>query len=206
MYLRKEGFGVEVAPTGAEGLRLAAASPPDIIILDIMLPDTDGFEVCRRLRSSSQVPIIMLTARDTATDKVVGLELGADDYMTKPFDPRELVARVKSILRRAGAGAAGDEAREGRFRAGELVLDTERREVFVSNTEIELTAKEFDLLHYLLINRGMALSRQQILERVWGYQFAGDTRTVDVHINQLRKKLGNEVNIETVRTIGYKLK
>lgn len=202
LYLEKEGFTVEVADSGSEGLELAGAAHPELVILDIMLPDIDGFEVCRRLRHDSSVPIIMLTARDTSTDKVVGLEMGADDYVTKPFDPRELVARVKSVLRRAAA-SGGDATSP--LAAGGVSLDPGRREVEAGGEAVRLTAREFELLHFMMINAGLALSRQQLLERVWGYDFAGDTRTVDVHINQLRKKLGDALTIETVWGVGYKL-
>lgn len=202
MYLKKEGYKVDVAYSGGEGLAMASKNSPRLVLLDIMLPDIDGFEVCRRIRKDSDIPIIMLTARDTSTDKVVGLELGADDYITKPFEPQELVARVKSVLRRSEM--AGKQAGE-LIEAGGVALDNERREVTVDENKVKLTAKEFELLHYLLINAGLVLSRQQLLEQVWGYDFAGDTRTVDVHINQLRKKLGPPVNIETVWSVGYKL-
>ena len=202
MYLEQEGYEVMLASTGEEGLKLAADNRPDLVLLDIMLPGIDGFEVCRRLRQESDIPIIMLTARDTSTDKVVGLELGADDYVTKPFEPRELVARAKAVLRRA---ATGDEPASEVIEAGEVRLDSARREVRAAGDEVRLTAKEFELLHYLMFNRGLALTRQQLLEQVWGYEFYGDTRTVDVHINQLRKKLGDALAIETVRGIGYKL-
>lgn len=202
MYLKKEGFSVVSALTGAEGLRLASEKQPRVVILDLMLPDIDGFEICRRLRHDSEVPIIMLTARDAATDKVVGLELGADDYITKPFDPRELVARVKSVLRRSEATIRGEPVT---LAAGPVTIDSSRREITINGKEVKMTAREFDLLHYLMLNRGLALSRQQLLEQVWGYDFFGDTRTVDVHINQVRKKLGKAVKIETVRSIGYKL-
>ncbi|MBI5870236.1 MAG: response regulator transcription factor [Actinobacteria bacterium] len=201
LYLEKEDFAVTVAATGTDGLAQAKDKDPRIVILDLMLPDIDGFEICRMIRTESDVPIIMLTARDDATDKVVGLELGADDYVTKPFDPRELVARVKSVLRRAEPHAGNGEA----LTVGEVTLHPDRHEVTVSSEEINLTAKEFDLLAFLMINRGLALSRQQLLEKVWGYDFFGDTRTVDVHINQLRKKLGDSLKIDTVRSIGYKL-
>jgi len=202
MYLEKEGYEVHVAGTGEGGLDLARDTNPAVIILDIMLPGIDGFEVCRRMRHDSEVPIIMLTARDASTDKVVGLELGADDYITKPFDPRELVARVKSVLRRAqsGAGKAGET-----LAAGEITLDTGRHEVTVAGESVKLTSMEFNLLHYLLFNKGLVLTRQQLLEHVWGYDFMGDTRTVDVHINQLRRKLGDAASIETVWSVGYKL-
>ena len=204
MYLKKDGFEVDTAATGARGLELAAREQPQAVILDLMLPDMDGFDVCRRLRRDSDVPVIMLTARDAATDKVVGLELGADDYITKPFDPRELVARVKSVLRRVQRrGQAGGGVK---LMAGELTLDPDRHEVAIAGEPVKMTAKEFDLLHYLLTNRGLALSRQQLLEHVWGYDFLGDTRTVDVHINQVRKKIAGAAEIETVWGMGYKLK
>ncbi|MHB1324996.1 MAG: response regulator transcription factor [Thermoleophilia bacterium] len=202
MYLEKEGFAVVSAVTGAAGLVLAREKQPRVILLDLMLPDIDGFEICRQLRQESEVPIIMLTARDVSTDKVLGLELGADDYITKPFDPRELVARVKSLLRRSEVMANGVDAP---LSVGPLTLDPGRREVTINGDEVKLTAREFELLHFMIVNRGLALSRQQLLERVWGYEFFGDTRTVDVHINQVRKKLGDSVRIETVRSIGYKL-
>lgn len=202
MYLEKEGFAVVLAVTGAAGLALAREKQPRVILLDLMLPDIDGFEICRQLRQESEVPIIMLTARDASTDKVLGLELGADDYITKPFDPRELVARVKSLLRRSEVMANGADAP---LSVGPLTLDPGRREVTINGEEAKLTAREFELLHFMIVNRGLALSRQQLLERVWGYEFFGDTRTVDVHINQVRKKLGDSVRIETIRSIGYKL-
>lgn len=202
MYLEKEGYSVTAAANGEDGVALAAEGIPDLVLLDIMLPDIDGFEVCRRLRQNADVPIIMLTARDDSTDKVVGLELGADDYITKPFDPRELVARVKAVLRRSeGGGGPAPET----LVAGELRLDTARHEVEAGGAPVKLTAKEFELLYYLMLNQGLALSRQQLLEHVWGYDFFGGTRTVDVHVNQLRKKLGDALELETVRGIGYKL-
>ena len=201
MYLEKEGFSVQVAASGGEGIALAARGAPQLVILDIMLPDMDGFEVCRRLRKESDIPIIMLTARDAPTDKVVGLELGADDYITKPFEPRELVARVRSVLRRY---APQGREQKGPVSSGSVTVDPERHEVAVAGDLVKLTGKEFDLLHYLILNAGIALSRQQLLEGVWGYDFVGDTRTVDVHINQLRKKLGEAVAIETVWGVGYK--
>ncbi len=203
MYLEKEGFTVQVAADGETGLDLVRSQRPQLVILDVMLPDIDGFEVCRRLRRESDVPVIMLTARDAPTDKVVGLEIGADDYVTKPFDPRELVARVRSVLRRY---ARDDRDRERPLQVGGVALDPGSREVEAAGDPVRLTAKEFDLLHYLMLNAGLALSRNQLLEEVWGFQFAGDTRTVDVHVNQLRKKLGGAVTIETVRGVGYKLR
>src|SRR5262249_47917202 len=167
------------------------------------LPDIDGIEVCRRIRKSSDVPILMLTARDEDVDKIIGLEVGADDYLTKPFNPRELVARVKSILRRAAPERRQVESKQ--LRHGRLLIDAGRREVRVGEEEIQLAPKEFDLLWELLDHRGLVLTRDQLLERVWGYTFAGDTRTVDVHVRQLRRKLGDASPIVTVWGVGYKV-
>jgi DNA-binding response OmpR family regulator len=168
-----------------------------------MLPDIDGIEVCRRIRKTSDVPILMLTARDEDVDKIIGLEVGADDYMTKPFNPRELVARVKSILRRSTPERR--QAESAVIRHGDLSIDAGRREVRVGEEEIQLAPKEFDLLWELLDHRGLVLTRDQLLERVWGYTFAGDTRTVDVHVRQLRRKLGDASPIVTVWGVGYKV-
>jgi DNA-binding response OmpR family regulator len=202
LYLKKAGYDVDVAPTGAEALDKAEQSP-SLIVLDLMLPDMDGIDVCRRLRKRSDVPILMLTARDEDIDKIIGLEVGADDYMTKPFNPRELVARIKSILRRATTERRDGENAE--LRHGDLLIDSGRREVKVGDTEIQLAPKEFDLLWELLDHRGIVLTRDQLLERVWGYTFAGDTRTVDVHVRQLRRKLGEASPIVTVWGVGYKV-
>src|SRR5437868_12958540 len=168
-----------------------------------MLPDIDGIEVCRRIRQRSDLPILMLTARDEDVDKIIGLEVGADDYLTKPFNPRELVARVKAILRRSQSDARERESRV--LRHGRLSIDAGRREVKVGDQEIQLAPKEFDLLWELLDHRGLVLTRDQLLERVWGYTFAGDTRTVDVHVRQLRRKLGDASPIVTVWGVGYKV-
>ena len=168
-----------------------------------MLPDIDGIEVCRRLRRTSDVPILMLTARDEDVDKIIGLEVGADDYLTKPFNPRELVARVKSILRRATPDRR--EVASATLTHGHLSIDAGRREVKVGDDDIKLAPKEFDLLWELLDHRGLVLTRDQLLERVWGYTFAGDTRTVDVHVRQLRRKLGDASPIVTVWGVGYKV-
>jgi DNA-binding response OmpR family regulator len=200
MYLRNAGYDVQVAPNGRDALTKAENASPSLIVLDLMLPDIDGIEVCRRIRQRSDVPILMLTARDE--DKIVGLEVGADDYLTKPFNPRELVARVKSILRRATPERR--EAKTTQIRHGELLVDAGRREVQVNGTDIQLAPKEFDLLWELLDHNGLVLTRDQLLERVWGYTFAGDTRTVDVHIRQLRRKLGDASPIVTVWGVGYK--
>jgi DNA-binding response OmpR family regulator len=202
LYLKKAGYDVEVAATGSEALDKAEHTP-SLIVLDLMLPDMDGIDVCRRLRKRSDVPILMLTARDEDIDKIIGLEVGADDYMTKPFNPRELVARIKSILRRATTERRDAESAE--LRHGELVINSGRREVKVGETEIQLAPKEFDLLWELLDHRGIVLTRDQLLERVWGYTFAGDTRTVDVHVRQLRRKLGEASPIVTVWGVGYKV-
>ncbi|MFL5930755.1 MAG: response regulator transcription factor, partial [Gaiellaceae bacterium] len=196
------GYDVDVAPTGSEAIDKAEQNP-SLIVLDLMLPDMDGIDVCRRLRKRSDVPILMLTARDEDIDKIIGLEVGADDYMTKPFNPRELVARIKSILRRATTERRDGENAE--LRHGDLLIDSGRREVKVGDTEIQLAPKEFDLLWELLDHRGIVLTRDQLLERVWGYTFAGDTRTVDVHVRQLRRKLGEASPIVTVWGVGYKV-
>ena len=203
LYLRNAGYTVRTAATGGDALAQAASQEPALIVLDLMLPDIDGIEVCRRIRQRSDVPILMLTARDEDVDKIIGLEVGADDYLTKPFNPRELVARVKSILRRATP-----ERRERESDVivhGDLRIDSGRREVTVGETEVQLAPKEFDLLWELLDHRGLVLTRDQLLERVWGYTFAGDTRTVDVHVRQLRRKLGDASPIVTVWGVGYKV-
>ena len=203
LYLRNAGYDVRTAATGSEALAAMAPTQPSLIVLDLMLPDIDGIEVCRRIRQSSDVPILMLTARDEDVDKIIGLEVGADDYMTKPFNPRELVARVKSILRRATPDRKQRESET--IRHGDLFVDAGRREVKVGEEDIQLAPKEFDLLWELLDHRGLVLTRDQLLERVWGYTFAGDTRTVDVHVRQLRRKLGDASPIVTVWGVGYKV-
>jgi DNA-binding response OmpR family regulator len=203
MYLKRAGFTVRVAGTGEDALEAAAAEAPSLIVLDLMLPDLDGIEVCRRVRQRSDVPILMLTARDDDIDKIIGLEVGADDYLTKPFNPGELVARVKSILRRANPERR--ELESATLEHGDLMIDAGSREVTVGNEEIQLAPKEFDLLWELLDHRGLVLTRDQLLERVWGYTFAGDTRTVDVHVRQLRRKLGDASPIVTVWGVGYKV-
>ena len=203
MYLQKAGFDVGVAGTGAEALAKAGSDSPALIVLDLMLPDLDGIDVCRRVRMGSDVPILMLTARDDDVDKIIGLEVGADDYLTKPFNPRELVARVKSILRRSTTRRMLPEG--GTLEQGQLRIDSGRREVTVAGKEVQLAPKEFDLLWELLDHRGLVLTRDQLLERVWGYTFAGDTRTVDVHVGQLRRKLGEACPIVTVWGVGYKV-
>jgi len=202
MYLEQEGFRVEAAYDGQVALDKVKSLQPALVVLDLMLPAVDGWEVCRRVRSTSDVPIIMLTARDDDVDKIVGLELGADDYVTKPFNPRELVARVKAILRRAGREPSGEKP----ITLGNLSVDPARREVAVAGRPVELRTKEFDLLLVLAENRGLVLSRDKLLELAWGFDFAGQTRTVDVHVAHLRDKLvGSNVEIETVWGVGYKL-
>ena len=203
LYLKNAGYAVRTAANGTEALTQAAKGDLTLIILDLMLPDIDGIEVCRRIRKSSDVPILMLTARDEDVDKIIGREVGADDYLTKPFNPRELVARVKSVLRRATSDRRIDEGDE--IRHGDLLINSGRREVLVGDDEIQLAPKEFDLLWELLDHRGIVLTRDQLLERVWGYTFAGDTRTVDVHVRQIRRKLGDASPIVTVWGVGYKV-
>ena len=203
LYLKNAGYQVKAVGTGSAALNQVAAGMPSMIILDLNLPDMDGIEICRRIRKSSDVPILMLTARDEDVDKIIGLEVGADDYLTKPFNPRELVARVKSVLRRSAPEKRRDESKE--LSHGELVINAGKREVYVGDDEIQLAPKEFDLLWELLDHRGLVLTRDQLLERVWGYTFAGDTRTVDVHVRQIRRKLGDASPIVTVWGVGYKV-
>src|SRR5260221_5287314 len=203
LYLKNAGYGVRTAANGTEALAQVAKEMPGLIVLDLMLPDIDGIEVTKRIRQTSDVPILMLTARDEDVDKIIGLEVGADDYLTKPFNPRELVARVKSILRRAAPERRERESET--LEHGDLHIDAGRREVKGGDEEIQLSPKEFDLLWELLDHRGLVLTRDQLLERVWGYTFAGDTRTVDVHVRQLRRKLGDASPIVTVGGVGYKV-
>ena len=202
LYLEQDGLRVETAASGPDGLNKVAECRPDLVILDLMLPGMDGFGVCREIRKQGDTPILMLTARTDDTDKIVGLELGADDYLTKPFNPRELAARVKAILRRAQGGQRPTRVLE---LAG-LRVDLERREVTVNGRPVALRTKEFGLLATLLENRGIVMERDRLLERVWGYDYFGETRTVDVHVMHLRDKIaGSGVAIETVRGLGYKL-
>jgi DNA-binding response OmpR family regulator len=200
MYLEREGYRVLKADTGAAGLEAFQTHRPRLLVLDVGLPDVDGLEVCKQIRAQSHVPVIFLTARDSEVDRVLGLELGADDYLTKPFSPAELVARVKAVLRRVD-GAPAPEI----VQAGAVTIDAGRREVRVHDDAVELTTKEFDLLRFLAERPGLALSRKQILDGVWGYDWFGDARTVDVHIAQVRKKIGDALDITTVRGVGYRL-
>ena len=203
LYLEKEGFEVVSARDGVEGMVAFRREQPDLVILDLMLPELDGWEVCKRLRKETNTPIIMLTARSDDVDKIVGLELGADDYVTKPFNPRELVARVKAVLRRT----QGDPVPTGdSLRVGDVEVDLARRELRVAGALIPLRAREFELLATLARRPGMVFSREQLLNLVWGYDYVGGTRTVDVHVAQLRQKLkASAVRIETVWGVGYKL-
>jgi two-component system, OmpR family, alkaline phosphatase synthesis response regulator PhoP len=203
MYLEREGFRIDSAGDGEAALAAVARQHPALVVLDIMLPKLDGFEVCRRLRSlNDPAAILMLTARDEDIDKVLGLELGADDYLTKPFNPRELVARVKAILRRTERKADDSSP----IQLGDLTIDPARREVRIDTQLLDLRTQEFDLLFTLAEHRGLVLSREQILQKAWGFDFYGQTRTVDVHIAHLRRKLEpSSVRIETVTGVGYKL-
>ena len=202
LYLEREGYEVDEACNGTEAVSKQRAGNPDLILLDLMLPDIDGYEVCRRIRTQSDTPILMLTARKEDIDKIVGLELGADDYLTKPFNPRELVARVRAILRRYQVGQQpGDIAEMGKLR-----IDFPRQEVTVNSRPVKLRTKEFSLLSTFIRNPGSVLSREKLLEDVWGFDYYGESRTVDVHVNHLRDKLaGSGVRIETVRGTGYKI-
>ena len=199
-YLRREGYEVFTAPDGPAGLKAARALKPDLIVLDVMLPGMDGLEVLTRLRRESEAYVILLTARSEETDKIVGLAVGADDYLTKPFSPRELVARVKAALRRLHAGSG--DASVLAFR--HVRIDPGRRQVWLDGQAVDLTAVEFDLLRALAEHRGMVLSREQLLAKVWGYDFYGETRVVDVHIGHIRHKLGGDAFIATVRAVGYR--
>jgi DNA-binding response OmpR family regulator len=204
MYLEQDGYRVTSVTDGAIALTRILNEKPSLVVLDLMLPGLDGWEVCRRVRAQSDVPIIMLTARSDDIDKIVGLELGADDYLTKPFNPRELVARVKAILRRADKRPA--QTADQPLTIANLSIYPERRVVTVDGREIDLRMKEFDLLLALAQNRGIVFSREKLLDVVWGFDFAGETRTVDVHVAHVRHKLaGAHTTIETVWGVGYKL-
>jgi len=203
LYLEQSGFRVYRADNGADGLRVIGERQPKLVILDVgLVGDIDGLEVCRRLRATTDVPVIMLTARDGEIDRVLGLELGADDYVTKPFSPRELVARVKTILRRSdGQGRAPAKV----LTVGSVEVDVGRAEARVEGEVVALTTREFALLQYLAENKGLALSRRQLLDGAWGADWYGDERTVDAHVRQLRKKLGDALPLATVWGVGYRL-
>ena len=205
LYLGRDGFQVESVGDGAEALARFSTLKPDLVVLDVMLPGLDGLSICREIRKSSQVPIIMLTARDEITDKVVGLEVGADDYLTKPFHPQELVARAKALLRRARSEPGQPEV----IRAGGLEVDLLRHEVRAGDAKVHLRPKEFDLLALLARHPGRVFQRGELLDLVWGYDFPGYTRTVDVHVQQLREKLSvagvTDPSVQTVWGVGYKL-
>ncbi len=206
--LRKEGFSAAVATDGTEALDEFDRNGADIVLLDLMLPGMSGTDVCKQLRQRSAVPVIMVTARDSEVDKVVGLELGADDYVTKPYSARELIARVRAVLRRGGEPQPEDEAAAQVLTGGPVRMDVERHVVTVDETEVPLPLKEFDLLEYLLRNIGRVLTRHQLIDRVWGADYVGDTKTLDVHVKRLRSKIeadpGSPRHLVTVRGLGYK--
>jgi len=211
--LEKAGYTVESSDDGLKALRKIMVEPPDLLILDLMLPGMDGLEICQHLRQHDKtrmLPIIMLTAKVEEIDRVLGLELGADDYLTKPFSPRELVARVKSLLRRSQGNTVLSERHDEPIVRGDLTIFPERYEAVINDTVLELTPKEFQLLMQLALNPGKVYTREFLLENIWGYEFAGDTRTVDVHIRHLRQKLERDNSqpelIETIRGIGYRFK
>jgi len=204
LYLERDGFRTMAVGDGQSALDSVAENLPALMVLDLMLPQVEGYEVCRRVRATSDLPIIMLTARDDDIDKIIGLELGADDYMTKPFNPRELVARVKAILRRSERAAKPESTSP--VHLADVTIDPARREVTVSGKSVNLRTKEFDLLLTLAEHRGLVLTREQLLDLVWGFDYVGQTRTIDVHVAHLRKLLaGSRVSIETITGVGYKL-
>lgn len=207
-YLQREGFVVELASDGAEALALAMANPPDLLVLDLMLPTMDGFDVCRQLRAAMPVPVIMLTARDEESDRIAGLELGADDYVSKPFSPRELTARVKAVLRRAtGAMQPASDGGPDVVRAGGVEVDTVAHEVRVNGADVALTSREFDLLVHFMRHPRRAFRREELLDQVWGFTY-GDTSTVTVHVRRLREKIEEDAaeprHICTVWGVGYR--
>jgi two-component system, OmpR family, response regulator len=207
--LQRESYDVVTATDGEQAVAITRLESPDLIILDIMLPKMNGFEVCRILRKEMTVPILMLTAKADETDKIVGLEIGADDYMTKPFSMRELMARVRAMLRRTKMAEAPVVGEPSSLKIGTLEIDIARHHASLSGTALELSPKEFDLLAFLAKNRGLVFSREQLLDKVWGYDYAGESRTVDVHIRWLRQKIETDpshpIRLVTVRGTGYKL-
>ena len=208
LYLRRDGYRVVKAARGEEVAAAVGNHRPRLVVLDVGLPDIDGLEVCRRLRQTSSIPVIFLTARDTEIDRVLGLELGADDYVTKPYSARELIARIRAVLRR-GADPEDTGIGDGVLEAGPVRMDVERHVVSVNGEAITLPLKEFDLLEYLMRNSGRVLTRGQLIDRVWGADYVGDTKTLDVHVKRLRSKIeadpANPVHLVTVRGLGYKL-
>ncbi len=208
--LQREGFVVDVARDGREALDRFAESEPDLVLLDVMLPKISGIDVCREIRAQSQVPIIMVTAKGEEIDTVVGLEVGADDYVPKPYRLRELVARMRSLLRRSNwSGQEAEEIDDGNLRVGPLTLDKDRHEVTLDGKDVQLPLKEFQLLALLMANKGLVVTRQTLIDRVWGYDYVGDTKTLDVHIKRLRAKVEPNPDtpelIVTIRGLGYKL-
>ena len=206
--LTKEGFETAIAEDGPQAINMFNADGADLILLDLMIPEVPGVEVCRTIRTQSQVPIIMLTAKDAEIDKVVGLELGADDYVTKPYSSRELIARIKAVLRR-GQGEDGSNQDQDLLEVGPIRLNIGKHQVFVSGNPVALPLKEFELLEFLMRNSGRVLTRSQLIDRVWGGDYYGDTKTLDVHIKRLRAKVeadpANPILIQTIRGLGYKL-
>jgi two-component system response regulator RegX3 len=206
--LTKEGFETAIAENGRQAINMFNADGADLILLDLMIPEVSGVEVCRTIRTQSQVPIIMLTAKDAEIDKVVGLELGADDYVTKPYSSRELIARIKAVLRR-GQGEDGSNQDQDLLEVGPIRLNIGKHQVFVSGNPVALPLKEFELLEFLMRNSGRVLTRSQLIDRVWGGDYYGDTKTLDVHIKRLRAKVeadpANPILIQTIRGLGYKL-
>lgn len=206
--LKKEGFEVSVAENGREALEIFAKEGADLVLLDLMIPEVSGTEVCRIIRTTSQVPIIMVTAKDAEIDKVVGLEIGADDYVTKPYSSRELLARIKAVLRRQGNGNESTEE-SGILSVGPIRMDIDKHQVAVNSVIVSLPLKEFELLEFLMRNSGRVLTRNQLIDRVWGSDYFGDTKTLDVHVKRLRSKIeqdpANPVMLQTIRGLGYKL-
>lgn len=203
--LTREGFDVVLAPNGAEGIKLFDAKNPDLVLLDLMLPEVSGTEVCKYIRAKSSTPVIMLTAKDTEIDKVVGLELGADDYVTKPFSTRELLARIRAVMRRGGEVEIDSI---GAIEGGPIRMDVERHTLTVNGTSIPMPLKEFELLEFLMRNSGRVLTRGQLMDRVWGSNYVGDGKTLDVHIKRIRSKIepdpANPVYLSTIRGLGYR--
>ena len=205
IYLEKEGYETAVAHNGSDAVKLAFSDNPDLVLLDIMLPELDGWQVCREIRKTSDVPIIMLTAKSETFDKVLGLELGADDYVTKPFDSKEVVARIKAVLRRTGENEKNDKTKEVRF--DKLVINITNYELIVNDVQIDTPPKELELIYHLASNPNRVYTRDQLLDEVWGFDYYGDSRTVDVHVKRLREKLegiSEKWSLKTVWGVGYK--